>query len=697
MASQVPSDANDAFQHNEHVNPGRRRLSRAFWATAFFSIAALVIVRIDLFPLSTQVLVDGMHVDVPRMFFTVDHPFHIARSHLIADAWRSFETVRWVANHQGGYPAEFFPFGVHSIVAGLHFLSLGFLSIASSYTFTVVGLYLLPGLAYLTIARADGVSRGAALLAFTGHVAIASTWLQGGYNELIDWGLVTNASGAFFALLTLPLLTIAVQDGKIRWAMVATTCIVVSAFGNPRSLLAIAVIALAIVIHTSLFSGRKFFALVWLAALGGLAIVVCAPLFFPLFRSRELYYFLHFEEYDSALALADSTLGTVTWPIALFTLSGCFLPFRHATHRVSQVVSLTLIVYASVTLLAIEASWIRELVPQLELPRLMPFQRLLMLYLAGYAAIEFVRLLAGRFFRFPFLHFATIAGTIAILVIFASDVGPRDREGMGLRPVPRTDGAAALEIANLRLAVEHADEVAPDHTAILVLESTLSWHEQLWGPIWSDRRFYYDDWLWYWHKLHEGPYDFRVGHAYPKPSDSLNQEYLTTHGIGAVVVTNDPAFAGGNARNAAAQSDLLQMNGTFGDWDVFTVEDASPIATLDGMIPAQTDVSGDGERISLSFANAAPGTILVRQNWFPRWTATINGAAVEIERGSNGYIEIPTQGGDLAVELTYSVTTADIVARGLSMLGVGCVAIGFIAGVTPIRRWAHRSGLEDRG
>lgn len=657
----------------------------------FFAVVAYVIFRIDVLPLTTDVLVDGVPIDVPRMYFTVDHPFHIARSHLIADAWRSLESVRWVASHQGGYPAEFFPFGVPGIVAALHFLTLSTLSIESAYMIAVVGLYLLPGVSYWLMTRADRVSPGAALLAFTGHVAIASTWLQGGYNELIEWGLVTNAAGSLFALLALPILTVAVQQARFRWGLLAGVCIALSVYSNPRSLIAVMVVAVALLIHAMLFSPPPRSALVRLAAVGALSIAVCAPVVFPLLRYSDLYFFLHYQAYESVGAFVEASVDTVTLPIAVLTLAGCVLPFLNTTHRVSQVVAIAFVVYASLTALATGLPLIQELIPQLELPRLMPFQRLLMLYLAGYATVDIAKRAAGRLDRFGIPQLAAAITVAGMFVVFTTGVGPRTLEEQALRPIPRVEGAAAIELASMRRAVEHADAVAPADTAILVLGGSLSWHEQLWAPIWSDRRFYYDDWLWYWHRLHEGPYDYRAGHYYPNPTDTLDSAYLGTHGIGAVVVTNAPDDAGGgNARVVASEAEQLRREGTFGRWDVYAVTDATPLATLNGASPEQREISEDRERITLSFADAEAGRILVRQNWFPRWSATIDGEPVDVERAANGYIEIPTNGGDIDVELTYGITAKDWVARVLTVVASVVIVVGLIAGATPIRRLARR-------
>ncbi|CAN5826919.1 hypothetical protein BH20CHL2_BH20CHL2_06600 [soil metagenome] len=672
-------------------------LIRLIWAIAFTTVVVFVISRLDVFPLSTRVDVNGELVNAPRAFFTVDHPFHIARSQLLVGAWRSLDSLRWIPSHQGGYPAEFFPFGVSGIVAALHIMTFGALAIQSAYTLTVVGLFLLPGLAYWLMIRVDRLSPGIALLAFTGHVAIASTWLQGGYSELVEWGLVTNAAGLLFAVLAAPILTVAVHEGRTRWSMLAVGCISLAVVSNPRSLIAIAVIALALVVRELVHTAHWRSSLVRLSAIGMLTIGACAPVLLPLVRYSDLYSFLHYQGYEGVGAFMSATADTLTLPIALLALAGSVLPHLNTSHRVSQVMSITFVLYWSLTALAIWLPWIQEIVPQLELPRLMPFQRLLMIYLAGYAAVEITRRIAQRVWR-PGVDFLLAGlGSMALIVIFATSLSPRVLEERGLRPVPKIEQAAAVELTNMQLAVERADQIAQEHTAILLMGTHLSWHQQLWAPDWSDRRFYYDDWLWFWHGDHDGPSDYRAGHFYPNPSDALSADYLANHGIGAVVVTNAADdLRGGDARTTASASDLLESGGEFGSWQVFEVADPSPLLTLDATSPDNLDVSGNATNINASFEDAPSGSILVRQNWFPRWTATLNGERVEVSRAANGYLKIPTSGGDVEIELIYALTSIDIVARALSLLSMAIVILGLIVGARPIRRWARRSRSADR-
>ncbi len=339
---------------------------------------------------------------------------------------------------------------------------------------------------------------------------------------------------------------------------------------------------------------------------------------------------------------------------------------------------------------------LRDLIPQLELPRLMPFQRLLVIWLAAFGLVEAIRL-AVRMperMRLGRDSLVAIATSGALLIVFTTSGGPFGAAEQGLRDVPRTEGQDAAELWQFEHAVALADERALDGTAILVIGSRLSWHEQLWAPMSAPgRRFYYNDWLWYWHRLHDGPYDYRQGHFYPDPSRALTREYLNEHGIGAVVITDiADRSTGADARQFAAASPDLEPIDTIGAWDVYAVRDPVGLATLNGEPADSVSVSDDGETIELTFADSEPGTIQVRQNWFPRWQWSDVDSSSPPQtpaRGDDGYMEIPSHGGDVQIRLVYSTTAADAMAR-LASLASAAVVVVLIAAARPIRRWVRR-------
>jgi hypothetical protein len=217
-------------------------------------------------------------------------------------------------------------------------------------------------------------------------------------------------------------------------------------------------------------------------------------------------------------------------------------------------------------------------------------------------------------------------------------------------------------------AVELADEHAEPGTALLVLGSMLSWHDQFWSMQWSDRPFFFNDWLWYWQKNHFGQYDPDTEHAYPDPSSTLNAEYLQTHGIGAVVVSQQ-------LLQAALASPLLEPISQGSAYSTFLVKDPTPIISAEG---AQTTaIEIDDQRYSAVVSQPST-TFEIRRNWFPRWTATVDGHPASIAKDENGYMLVTSEVSGTHVEVVYGVEGWDWLGRVLLVLGIAIAAIAIV-------------------
>jgi hypothetical protein len=232
---------------------------------------------------------------------------------------------------------------------------------------------------------------------------------------------------------------------------------------------------------------------------------------------------------------------------------------------------------------------------------------------------------------------------------------------------------AAPGIADLKTAVDVADMSTPPDTAILILGTTVSWHDQMWATLWSDRLFFYDDWLWYWQREHVGDYNPDTEHAYPVDSSTINQSYLATHGIGAIVVT-------GQAQGAASEAPFLRRLRT-GTYDVYTVTGGTTTATLGG---ANVSSRIDDESIRVSGIGAG-GTVTVRENWFPRWQASVDGVDVLVVHRPDGYMDITVPAGANELVLRYQATALDWVARAVALLAA-LIAIAILVRARPTAR-----------
>jgi hypothetical protein len=662
------------------VSPSNHRPGRwewLGWSLAVLGLALLVIDRFDLTTVWVHVIgPDGSAVRLANGWSTVDHPFHVTRAQELLNSLRDRHLLRWFGQHQGGYPAEFYPTGAAWLDVVLWTLTAGQLPMAVIHKLLIALIVLAPTLIFMWWAVRDRLSPGVALLAGAGHLVIAGEWWSGGWTEVALWGLVTNVAAQTAILASLAGVLGWLKDGNRRDLGISAIAVGLALGSNPRTFIALGAVGIAALVVTLTQSPRiEIRALTRrVLVLGALSFALGAPELVSLLRYQDLYFFVHYSNYADLGAWWDSSAIALWRPIFMLSLIGLALAVIRPNRPVTRTVGLTAAIYMGITAIAVAAGG--GLVEQLELTRLMPFQRMLMFYLAAlavYEVIEAVQRLVRV--RSPQATSVMLALT-ALVLIWVVVIRPASWvpvEQRGLRAVP---SSAQPAMADLEAAVHIADDSAPPGTAILILGSALSWHQQLYAPGWSDRRFFYDDWLWYWQQDHVGPYNPETEHAYPVDTATLTEAYLTTHGIGAVVVTD--AVRQEN-RSIAAQSPLLTLVSRGETYDVFTVNTPVPIVTA-GAAPADSMSITDRSIRASGTSDGAP--IIVRHNWFPRWHATLNGEAAVVEKLDNGYMAIAAPPGPYELELRYVVTWTDWFARALFVIG----AIAAVALLTGIRR-----------
>ncbi|MGC4108664.1 MAG: hypothetical protein QM753_20260 [Thermomicrobiales bacterium] len=636
-------------------------------------------------------------------FSSIDHPFHAARASLLLDTLKHGELLRWIGSHQGGYPAEFYPLGVAWIEVGIWGLFLGTLPILAAHKLTVILIFLLPVVGFWVLARTDRLTPGIAVLALAGQIAIPGgvglvDWTSGGYTELVTWGLVTNVAGGTFAMIGFAMLVRVILHGGC-WAMLgAIAAITLSTYANPRSLAGVAVGTAAIVVGVAwTMRDRWREAILRIAVVGGVTLMLCAPILLSLARFEDLYIFLHYQSYENVRAYLTTSAHTVSPPILILAGIGVVAALLDRRYPAARMTALALVGYALVTAFL---SANQSVVAQLETPRLMPFQRFLTLYLAAWA-VWWLAARMGLLGRSrPVTGRVAIEGVlgvvgIAMLVVCLLPWSAVPVLYRGLPPTPTTGTTAYADFTE---AVKAADGLTPDGGAMLVLGTiigdpidlggtaiTWDWHGNLLAPTETTAPLLYNDWLWDWHEGHAGTpgYNFDNGHYYPDPANALDASYLQTHGIGTVVVTDVatsqlvPGVANPNPREAARTSPNLMFRQTFGAWDVYTVNDPTPLVTDGASAPSQITV--ENGRIEATFAEGS-GQIAIRQNWFPRWQATVNGVSVPVERASDGTMLVSAPSGAVKLTLVYAVTAWDWIARIAAGIGV-IAALGLAAGV----------------
>lgn len=660
------------------------------WALLLGGLALFAAWRLQVFALTAPVPLPGGVAWLPNTFATVDHPFHVARAETL---WRELgqgHLLRWIGQHQGGYPVEFYPLGEAWLEVAIRAASLGRLGAEGAHTLAVCALFLLPGLGFLALAWLDRLSPAVAALALAFQLALPGGWYHGGYTELVQWGLVTNVAGATAAFLMFPASLWFCQTGLWPALALGAGLGAAAVYSNPRSLVGVVALALGVLLGLWLSPARVSLQRV-LARMALLAVgtaLLAAPQLLALARFGDLYAFVHYSGYADVAEYARTSLAAVTpWVVLLAVVgaAGGWVAWRDAGQRLlaTRSASGALAVYVLLTCALSFVPALAAAASQLETPRLMPVQRLLTLYLAAVG----VWWLAARLLpRWQQLR-EVIVGAVAVVIVVAltrPPAAPIDPASplvptVGLYPV--TMSAQPVQ-ADLQAAIARADAAAEPGSALLVLGSGLSWHQALWAPLWTQRPLYYDNWLWSWRADRAGTPGYRAaaGNHYPDPEQTLTERYLAAHGVGGVVVT-------GQAATAAAQSMLLEPLGG----EVYQAYRVRP--------PRTTVTFGDANAAQTSFANQsivaaapapAPGSsVQVRVNWFPRWQAASPGGALGIERVDDGAIAIRAEPPVETLALTYALQPLDWLARCLVVSGLLLVMI-YAAGAS---RW-ERTGYH---
>jgi hypothetical protein len=665
------------------------------WPGAFIAVAVYVAARMGALTLWSDVPTETGVVSLPNTFASVDHPFHVARADTL---WRELTRLswpRWIGQHQGGYPVEFYPLGAAWLEVAIRALSLGRLPAEGAHTLAAIVLFLAPGIAYLSLAREDGWSPAVALLALGLHLSLPGGWYDGGYTELVQWGLITNVAGSVLALSVLAPLLRFVRTGDGRAGVVAAAVAAWAIFCNPRSLVGLAALGAGAWLAGRWHGSQVPFSLAtariaMVAAIGGL---LAATQLVALLRFGDLYAFVRYSGYDAVGDYAATAVRAVSWPVILLAAAGLALGVidrRPAT----RAAALALVCYVVLTGAVAFGPVAASLAPQLEPTRLMPLQRFLTIYLAAVASWALLEWLSARVApRQTWVASATAIVVVAAMLIAltrplpgpppdpASTVIP----AVGLYPV--VTSARPEQIA-FEAAIHAADTAAAPGTALLVLGSALSWHQPLWAPLWTTRPLVYDNWLWSWRPDRAGTpgYRFAAGNHYPDPERTLDRDYLDRHGIGAVVVTGAVQEAARTAPGLRPISDGL--------YSVFAVVDPTTIITFDGQNAATSTLHN--QRLIADPASAS-AVATARTNWHPRWEATAGDRPAIITLRDDGFMDV-TGNAAARLELRYVTQPLDWAARVLVVAGmVLAVCLATTRRIGGLRFSLRRPGADPLG
>jgi len=637
------------------------------WIVLGLLIVAETVVRLGLLDLMATVRSGNGSTRLPAIYATVDHPFHVARAETLRRALADGHLLRWVPHHQGGYPVEFYPLGVAWLDVSLWGMLLGTLPMAAVHKLVIGLIFLLPGVAFLLAARRDRWPLGLGVTAFVAHVVIPGGWWHGGYTELVQWGLVTNVAANVSLLFVILFLTSYLESGG-KPVVGASLAAAFAIYTNPRSLIALVVIVVGVFLASLSANERRED--IWLSGrrvvtVALLTTALSGPELLSLLRFSDLYYFVHYQSYSGTGDFFRNARDAVSCPVFLFGAAGMVAGWRRPAGSVTRAAAVTLPLYVAVTL---ALTFGPSRIEQLETTRLMPFQRLLTIYVAAVGLWTAVSWLVRRLPRTWSPGAADGCCLLLVTVFAVRSIAPSGADAPSLTypPAPArglftVETAAVPEQAVFERAVRAADAAAAPGTAILILGSALSWHQRLWAPMFAERQFFYDDWLWDWNRWHVGPrgFDPLVRHSYPYPDLTLNRAYLDRQGIGAVVVTGPAQSA------AAASAQLIPLQS--GLFDVYTVRDPRTLVTVGDQNAPDMEATDDGITATL---HGPGGAVLIRRNWHPRWHATVNGAPVDTTRGEGGYTVIQVPSGKVRVEVTYVVDWVDWLGRLVALAGV---------------------------
>ncbi len=628
------------------------------WLLLFVVVALWIFHRLGAFDLWTTIsLPDGTTARFVKTFGTADHPFHATRAEMLRRSLADGELLRWVSAHQGGYPAEFYPFGAAGFELLIWSLLLGTLPMMAAHKIAVIVIFLLPAVGFMLLSREDRIPLGVGLLALVFHISVRGNWWSGGYWELVDWGLVSSSLAMAALVAFLPISFHAIRDRSIRWGAIAAVVAAFAVYTNVRSFVPMGAIAVGMVASLLWESDRRSELRARISLGAGIVIVaglLAAPLLIALARFSDLYFFVVYERYDSLSEYWQASMTAVSRPVLWLGFVGLIGVFFRPELRAGRFVAFTTMAYVAVTIL------LSGLIPgpsieQLEATRLMPFQRALTIYLAALGVIcraghhcpRSRRAIVSAIVNLGLL--AAIAVTLlAYIFIAGSPVPESDR---ALYPVANTGDRYMLE---QQRAVELADEQAAPGTAILVLGSMLSWHDQFWSIEWSERPFYFNDWLWYWQKDLAGEYDPTSEHVYPDPATTLDPAFLAGQGIGAVVATGAASDA---ARTLASIGARLRRLRPITSTSCATQPRSSPQTALKRPRSAFRTSRFDAT------VSEASSNFEIRRNWFPRWTATVDGQPADDSKDENGFMTVTSAVPGTRIELIYGVDGWDWLGR----------------------------------
>ncbi len=670
-------------------------------------------------------LADGTQVRLPNSYASIDHPFHIAKERATVDALKAWRIPAWFSDHQGGFPAEFYPTGGDLLVALAYLLAFEQIPLPVVHKLVVIGAFLLPAVAYWAIARREKLPLSVALLAAILHLFVRGNWLAGGSREIIDFGLWPDVFASYLPLFLILWGADWLRRGDRRGLVLAVGVATLAVYTNPRSTMGLAAAALALGMvtfaellrrpragnadtaptvaandeapTTSPARRRLTSVLRWppLVLVGRAALLsvligmLSAALLLPLRDNQALYQFtiyFRFEhigqvwsdpDHGNGIGYIESVLPQL---IALAGLGLVVGLLRRGFYTRVFAVLLPLS-YLLITLVG----WTWQALPvfaQLEGQRLMPLLRPATIFLAALGAHEALRFVL-RLLRLrggTMLTGMALATVAMVLLLYPSvPISENDR---GL-PLQQTTNQTTFTAIARSAALLNAT-AKPGDKPLVIGNNMISWHDSFWITALSGRDLFHNDWLWFWR-----PTDYGYQELLQDDSGALAAPFLAQHGLTMVLIdtSRGELLAIADTRDYFTRIDA----GTPGGYALYRVN-APPGPPNGYVIPDNgtvTALSVTSERLTATINADKPGNVRIITNDFPRWRAWRNGQPLAIERTNDGYMSLPLPAGESTIELRYVTSTANWAGRSLVAAGL-LVILGICLGPTLRRRWQGR-------
>jgi len=671
----VPAATSERVERSDVRRPSGITARRG-WGIALIAILAAVAIHLgalDWYTAETIQTADGSTQRLPNTFASIDHPFHISKERQVLEAIRNFEFPRWIANHQGGYPVEFYPLGADLIVAAFWALGLGLVPLEVVHKLVVIAVLCIPAASYWAIARRDDLPASVAIVATLLHLFIPGSWMAGGPDELLRMGMWPNVAATY---LTLPLLLFAsdyLRTGRSRDLVFSVGVASLAIYTNPRSTIAIATVLLAVAIVTFLGSQQTSFIrtaripALRLATFAGITVLLCSALLIPLRARQHEYEFLRFVEFDEASKFREYLGGAMPLEIVVLGLIGLAFAWRGKGYY-SRIVALW---FPLGLVVVLTAGWaLRDLsfFAQLEGPRLIPMLRLPLLLLAAIAIHRIVGTLLARFRATQATSFGGVIAVVATAIVVLTPLSTLSADERGLPAIETTDQPAFTGIA---ASAEAFARITTAEDRALIIGSPLSDHASFWIPALSDANAFHAAWIWYW----KTP-DFADRTRIADINQALSVDFLRRHGLTNVLIaTNETTYL-----NVAGSLDYLEPVGEapVGGYAMFRVIDSTGIGVVTIRDGSVLSVDASRERVHATVHANQSTELRIAINDYPAWSATVDGHAVPIHRDADGYMLIDIPEGDAEVELRYTVTPVVWLGRALTILGVISLIVAIV-------------------